>query len=105
MFCPFFLVAPDIIQFIRDGGVLTDFDMAYPTLVKDILYFETASFVFDIILLWACAKLKPRETPYALKDLDVVDMTPWRFRWPVIILTFVILAGMYALFSPIGLGG
>lgn len=37
VFCPIFLVAPGIVQFIRDGGVLTDFDMAYPTLVKDIL--------------------------------------------------------------------
>ena len=26
-----------MIQFIRDGGVLTDFDMAYPSLIKDIL--------------------------------------------------------------------
>lgn len=239
VFCPIFLVAPGIIQFIRDGGVLTDFDMAYPTLVKDILptgvlgffaavmfgailssfnsvlnssmtlftldvlpaiskkersaeeniktakrfglvlcfasiviapflvylpagistflnqmwgyygvpvlavammgmlnpyipnfapkltivvhivayglmmnllpfhflYFETASFLLDLVLLWACAKLKPRETPYELKNLDVVDMTPWKYRWPVIGVTFAILAGMYALFSPIGLGG
>lgn len=238
VFCPVFLVAPGIIQFIRDGGVLTDFDMAYPTLVKDILptpalgffaavvfgailssfnsvlnssmtlftldvlpaiskkertaqqnitiakrfgiilclasiviapflvylpagistflnqmwgyygvpvlaiammgmlnrnipnfapkltivvhivcyglmmnllpfhflYFETASFVIDLILLWVCAKLKPRETPYVLKDLEVVDMTPWKYRIPVVILTFAILIGMYTLFSPLGLG-
>lgn len=69
------------------------------------LYFETASFLLDLVLLWACAKLKPRETPYELKNLDVVDMTPWKYRWPVIGVTFAILAGMYALFSPIGLGG
>ena len=37
VFCPIFLVAPGVIQFIRDGGVLTDFDMAYPSLIKDIL--------------------------------------------------------------------
>ncbi|HBN57568.1 MAG TPA: solute:sodium symporter family transporter [Lachnospiraceae bacterium] len=238
VFCPVFLVAPGIIQFIRDGGVLTDFDMAYPTLVKDILptpvlgffaavmfgailssfnsvlnssmtlftldilpaisrkersapeniaiakrfgiflclasisiapflvylpagistflnqmwgyygvpvlaiammgmlnrnipdfapkltiavhiigyglmmnllpfhflYFETASFVLDLVLLWACAKLKPRKTPYELKNLEVVDMTPWKYRWPVIIVTFAVLIGMYALFSPLGLG-
>ena len=238
VFCPIFLVAPGIIQFIRDGGVLTDFDMAYPTLIKDImptpvlgffaavmfgailssfnsvlnssmtlftldvlpaiskktrsaeqniqtakrfgivlcllsiiiapflvylpagistflnemwgyygvpvlaiammgmlnrhipafaakltiivhivcyglmmnllpfhfLYFETASFLIDILLLWVCAKLKPRETPYVLKNLDVVDMTPWKYRWPVVIFTFAILIGMYTLFSPIGLG-
>ncbi len=238
VFCPIFLVAPGIIQFIRDGGVLTDFDMAYPTLVKDILptpvlgffaavmfgailssfnsvlnssmtlftldvlpavskkersaeqnikiakrfglvlcfasiviapflvylpagistflnqmwgyygvpvlaiammgmlnphipsfapklaivlhiaayglmmnllpfhflYFETASFILDIIVLWACAKLKPRPTAYILKDNAPVDMTPWKYRWPVIVVTFGILVGMYALFSPVGLG-
>lgn len=239
VFCPIFLVAPGIIQFIRDGGSLTDFDMAYPTLVKDILptpvlgffaavmfgailssfnsvlnssmtlftldvlpaiskkertaaqnikiakrfgivlclasiiiapflmylpagistflnqmwgyygvpvlaiammgmlnkripnfapkltivvhilcygimmntlpfhflYFETAAFIIDLLLLWICAKIKPRETPYELKDLKVVDMTPWKYRIPVVVVTFVILVGMYALFSPIGLGG
>lgn len=238
VFCPIFLVAPGIIQFIRDGGVLTDFDMAYPTLVKDILptpvlgffaavmfgailssfnsvlnssmtlftldvlpaiskkersaaenisiakrfglvlclasiaiapflvylpagistflnqmwgyygvpvlaiamagmlnpnvpnfapkltiavhivsyglmmnflpfhflYFETASFILDLLLLWVCAKLTPRATPYELKNLEVVDMTPWKYRWPVIVLTFTILIGMYAIFSPLGLG-
>lgn len=238
VFCPIFLVAPSIIQFIRDGGVLTDFDMAYPTLVKDILptpllgffaavmfgailssfnsvlnssmtlftldvlpaiskkkrsaeenikiakrfgivlclvsiviapflvylpagistflnqmwgyygvpvlaiammgmlntkipnfapkltivvhiicyglmmnllpfhflYFETASFVIDLILLWACSKIKPRPEAYVLKDSSPVDMTPWKYRWPVIILTFAVLIGMYTLFSPLGLG-
>lgn len=238
VFCPIFLVAPGIIQFIRDGGVLTDFDMAYPTLVKDILptpllgffaavmfgailssfnsvlnssmtlftldvlpaiskkkrsaeenikiakrfgivlclvsiviapflvylpagistflnqmwgyygvpvlaiammgmlntkipnfapkltivvhiicyglmmnllpfhflYFETASFVIDLILLWACSKIKPRPEAYVLKDSSPVDMTPWKYRWPVIILTFAVLIGMYTLFSPLGLG-
>ncbi|MGN1030448.1 MAG: solute:sodium symporter family transporter [Butyricicoccaceae bacterium] len=238
VFCPIFLVAPGIVQFIRDGGALSDFDMAYPTLVKDILptpvlgffaavmfgailssfnsvlnssmtlftldvlpaiskkertpeqnikiakrfgivlclasiaiapflvylpagistflnqmwgyygvpvlaiammgmlnknvpsfapkltivvhiacyglmmnllpfhflYFETASFLIDLLLLWICSKVRPRETPYVLKDLQVVDMTPWKYRYPVVILTFLILAGMYITFSPIGLG-
>lgn len=238
VFCPIFLVAPGIIQFIRDGGALADFDMAYPALVKDILptpvlgffaavmfgailssfnsvlnssitlftldvlpaitkkerspgenikiakrfglilcfasiaiapflvylpagistflnqmwgyygvpvlavammgmlnsrvpafaakltivvhiaayglmmnllpfhflYFETASFIIDLLLLLACAKLRPRENPYILKNLEVVDMTPWRYRWPVIAVTFLILLIMYAAFSPLGLG-
>ena len=239
VFCPIFLVAPGIIQFIRDGGVLTDFDMAYPTLIRDILptpvlgffaavmfgailssfnsvlnssmtlfsldvlpaiskkqrsdeqlikiakrfgivlclasiaiapflmylpagistflnemwgyygvpvlaiavmgmlnrripsfapkmvivvhivcyalmmnllpfhflYFETATFIIDLVLLWICAKVKPREPPYVLPDLEVVDMTPWKYRMPVIIVTFVLLVGIYILFSPLGLGG
>ena len=69
------------------------------------LYFETATFIIDLVLLWLCAKVKPRGTPYVLPDLEVVDMTPWKYRMPVIIVTFVLLAGIYILFSPLGLGG
>lgn len=238
VFCPLFLVMPGIIQRIRDGGVLTDFDMAYPTLVHDILptpvlgffaavmfgailssfnsvlnssmtlftldilpviskkertaqqeitiakrfgivlclasiviapflmylpagistflnqmwgyygvpvlavammgmlnknipnfapkltiivhiivygvlmntvplhflYFEVTAFVVDIVLLWACSKLKPRETPYELPNLEVVDMTPWKYRIPVVVVTFAILAAIYITFSPLGVG-
>ena len=234
VFCPLFLVMPGIIQRIRDGGVLTDFDMAYPTLVHDILptpvlgffaavmfgailssfnsvlnssmtlftldilpviskkertaqqeitiakrfgivlclasiviapflmylpagistflnqmwgyygvpvlavammgmlnknipnfapkltiivygvlmntvplhflYFEVTAFVVDIVLLWACSKFKPRETPYELPNLEVVDMTPWKYRIPVVIVTFAILAAIYITFSPLGVG-
>ena len=35
----------------------------------------------------------------------VVDMTPWKYRKPVIAVTFILLAGIYVLFSPLGLGG
>ncbi len=238
VFCPLFLVMPGIIQRIRDGGVLTDFDMAYPTLVHDILptpvlgffaavmfgailssfnsvlnssmtlftldilpviskkertaqqeitiakrfgivlclasiviapflmylpagistflnqmwgyygvpvlavammgmlnknipnfapkltiivhiivygvlmntvplhflYFEVTAFVVDIVLLWACSKIKPRETPYELPNLEVVDMTPWKYRIPVVVMTFAILAAIYITFSPLGVG-
>ena len=238
VFCPLFLVMPGIIQRIRDGGVLTDFDMAYPTLIHDILptpvlgffaavmfgailssfnsvlnssmtlftldilpviskkertpqqeitiakrfgivlclasiviapflmylpagistflnqmcgyygvpvlavammgmlnknipsfapkltivvhiiaygvlmntvplhflYFEVGVFFLDLILLWACAKIKPRPVPYELKNLEVVDMTPWKFRYPLVIATFVVLAIVYITFSPLGVG-
>lgn len=238
VFCPIFLVAPGIIQFIRDGGVLTDFDMAYPTLVKDILpapllgffaavmfgailssfnsvlnssmtlftldvlpviskkerdaaqnikvakqfglvlcalsiiiapflmylssgistflnqmwgyygvpvlaiavmgmlntrvpnfapkativlhiiiyglmmnliplhflYFEVSVFFIDLLFMYACSKLSPRPEPFVLKDSSPVDMTPWKYRWPMVIVTFAVLIGMYAVFSPLGLG-
>ena len=38
-------------------------------------------------------------------ELEVVDMTPWKYRKPVIAVTFILLAGIYVLFSPLGLGG
>ncbi|MDO4616616.1 MAG: solute:sodium symporter family transporter [Lachnospiraceae bacterium] len=238
VFCPLFLVAPGIVQFIRDGGVLTDFDMAYPTLVKDLLpapllgffsavmfgailssfnsvlnssmtlftldilptiskkersaadnikiakrfgivlcllsiiiapflvylpsgistflnqmwgyygvpvlaivimgmvnpyvpdfapkvtivfhivcyglmmqliplhflYFEVAAFVLDLILMAVLAKVKPRSTAYVLQDNAPVDMTPWKYRKPVIALSFVLLAVIYVIFSPLGVG-
>ena len=238
VFCPIFLVAPGIIQFIRDGGVLSDFDMAYPTLVRDILpapllgffaavmfgailssfnsvlnssmtlftldvlpaiskkertaaeniriakkfgivlclvsiaiapflvylpagistflnqmwgyygvpvlaiavmgmlntrvpnfapkltivvhivvygllmnfvplhflYFEVAAFVLDLLLMWVCSKVSPRPEPFVHRDEAPGDMTPWKYRWPVIIVTFIILAAMYVTFSPLVLG-
>ena len=239
VFCPIFLVAPGVIQFIRDGGVLTDFDMAYPSLIKDILptpvlgffaavmfgailssfnsvlnssmtlftldilpviskkkrtdaqlitiakrfgivlclasiiiapfllylpagistflnhmwgyygvpvlaivvmgilaprmpsfapkaaiiihivcyglmmnllpfhflYFEVGAFVIDLILMAILTKAAPRKEAYVLPDLEVVDMTPWKYRKPVIAVTFILLVGIYVLFSPLGLGG
>ena len=239
VFCPIFLVAPGVIQFIRDGGVLTDFDMAYPSLIKDILptpvlgffaavmfgailssfnsvlnssmtlftldilpviskkkrtdaqlitmakrfgivlclasiiiapfllylpagistflnqmwgyygvpvlvivvmgilaprmpsfapkaaiivhivcyglmmnllpfhflYFEVGAFVIDLILMAILTKAAPRKEAYVLPDLEVVDMTPWKYRKPVIAVTFILLVGIHVLFSPLGLGG
>ena len=239
VFCPIFLVAPGVIQFIRDGGILTDFDMAYPSLIKDILptpvlgffaavmfgailssfnsvlnssmtlftldilpviskkkrtdaqlitiakrfgivlclaaiitapfllylpagistflnqmwgyygvpvlaivvmgilaprmpsfapkaaiivhivcyglmmnllpfhflYFEVGAFAIDLILMAILTKAAPRKEAYVLPDLEVVDMTPWKYRKPVIAVTFILLAGIYVLFSPLGLGG
>ena len=32
-------------------------------------------------------------------------MTPWKYRMPVIAVTFVLLIAIYILFSPLGLGG
>lgn len=70
------------------------------------LYFETASFVIDLILMALLAKFCPRPEPYALRmDQAAVDLTPWKYRYPVIAVTFLIMAGMYALFSPLGLAG
>ena len=74
------------------------------TVPLHFLYFEVTAFVVDIVLLWACSKLKPRETPYELPNLEVVDMTPWKYRIPVVVMTFAILAAIYITFSPLGVG-
>ena len=74
------------------------------TIPLHFLYFETAAFVLDLVFLWACAKIKPRPEPYVMKDEAPVDMTPWKYRWPVVIGTFVLLAAVYLLFSPLGVG-
>ena len=70
VFCPIFLVAPGVIQFIRDGGVLTDFDMAYPSLIKDILPTPVLGFfaavMFGAILSSFNSVLNSASTIYAL---------------------------------------
>ncbi len=68
------------------------------------LYFETAAFVFDLVFLWICSKVSPRPVAYVMKDESPVDMKPWKYRWPVVIATFVLLAAVYLLFSPLGVG-
>ena len=82
--------------------------IAYGVLMNTVplhfLYFEVGVFFLDLILLWACAKIKPRPVPYELKNLEVVDMTPWKFRYPLVIATFVVLAIVYITFSPLGVG-
>ena len=74
------------------------------TVPLHFLYFETITFIIDLIFLWACAKIKPRPEPYVMKNLEPVDMTPWKYRWPVLIVTLVLLAAVYLFFSPLGVG-
>ena len=69
------------------------------------LYFEVGAFVIDIILMAVLTKAAPRKEAYVLPDLEVVDMTPWKYRMPVIAVTFVLLIAIYVVFSPLGLGG
>ena len=69
------------------------------------LYFEVGAFVIDLILMAILTKIAPRKEAYVLPDLEVVDMTPWKYRKPVIAVTFILLVGIYVLFSPLGLGG
>ena len=69
------------------------------------LYFETASFILDVILLAVIAKLCPRSEPFVQKNAEAVDLQPWKYRWPFIGGTVVIMIVLYLVFSPLGLGG
>ena len=77
VFCPLFLVMPGIIQRIRDGGVLTDFDMAYPTLVHDILPTPVLGFfaavMFGAILSSFNSVLNSSMTLFTLDILPVIS--------------------------------
>ena len=77
VFCPIFLVAPGIIQFIRDGGVLTDFDMAYPTLIRDILPTPVLGFfaavMFGAILSSFNSVLNSSMTLFSLDVLPAIS--------------------------------
>lgn len=77
VFCPIFLVAPGIIQFIRDSGVLTDFDMAYPTLIRDILPTPVLGFfaavMFGAILSSFNSVLNSSMTLFSLDVLPAIS--------------------------------
>ena len=84
VFCPIFLVAPGVIQFIRDGGVLTDFDMAYPSLIKDILPTPVLGFfaavMFGAILSSFNSVLNSSMTLFTLDILPVISRRSARTR-------------------------
>ena len=66
-----------MIQFIRDGGVLTDFDMAYPSLIKDILPTPVLGFfaavMFGAILSSFNSVLNSSMTLFTLDILPVIS--------------------------------
>jgi solute:Na+ symporter, SSS family len=48
-------------------------------------------------------KLKPRETAYELYDSNKVDLQPWKYARIFSAFIMVMVIGVYAFFSPIGI--
>lgn len=66
------------------------------------LYLAFINFVLMVIVMLVVGRLYPRTTPYVPRSTGEVDLTPWRGLVPAIVLVLIGVAGIYILFTWLG---
>ncbi|WP_158737162.1 solute:sodium symporter family transporter [Alteribacillus sp. YIM 98480] len=77
---------------------------ASKVIIPDInfLYVLGILLPLNIFVMLIVGRLQPRETPYVMKEANVVDLTPWKYAKPFSLGIVVLMIAVYAFFSPIG---
>ncbi|MGN1030725.1 MAG: solute:sodium symporter family transporter, partial [Butyricicoccaceae bacterium] len=90
-----------IIHFVVYGAFLL-LKPCYPGTTEQIHYLYAMAVLFPIflIIMAILQKVCPSEE-YQVKDIGAVDMTPWKYRWPVTIVGLAVAAIFYIIFSPL----
>jgi solute:Na+ symporter, SSS family len=70
----------------------------------NFLYVLTVLFPINIFVMLIIGRLKPRETPFELYNSNKVDLKPWKHAKAFSGLIIALMIGVYAFFSPIGVG-
>lgn len=68
------------------------------------LYVVFALFVLECIIYAVCIKVSPRQLAWEMPDAKVMDMTPWKNGKVWAIAGAAVVAIMYLIFSPLGIG-
>lgn len=80
---------------------------AYLQLVSDIklhfLHQLAILFVISCAIMLIIGKIAPRKTPYVLKNRNVVDLTPWKYRYEAGIVIISVMVSFYIIFSKLGI--
>ncbi len=66
------------------------------------LYVAFINFVLMVIVMLVVGRLSPRTTPYVPQTTNEVDLTPWRGLVPASVLVLIGVAGIYILFTWLG---
>ncbi|MEM8683146.1 MAG: solute:sodium symporter family transporter [Pseudomonadota bacterium] len=90
----FHVIAYGLAKFVFDDVITMHFLHLYAVL-----------FVIEVGIMLAAGVLQPRETPWEYVDQKLVDLTPWRFAYPVAFTLLSCVIFLYLLFSPVGLVG
>ncbi len=90
----FHVIAYGLAKFVFDDVITMHFLHLYAVL-----------FIIEVGIMLAAGALKPRETPWEYEDQKLVDLTPWRFAYPVAFTLLSCVVFLYLLFSPVGLVG
>ncbi|MDV2682887.1 solute:sodium symporter family transporter [Alkalihalophilus lindianensis] len=69
----------------------------------NFLYVLAVLFPLNVLTMLIIGRWKPMEVPYEMRDSQVVDVTPWKHVKWFSALIVVLMVGVYALFSPIGI--
>ena len=67
------------------------------------LHLYAILFFCEIAIMLGIGYLVPLETPWQIERKNAVELVPWAYAIPVSITLFSCIAGLYVLFSPIGL--
>ena len=99
-FTPYLITA---VHFIVYGAFLI-IKPCYPGITEEIHYLYAMAVLFPayLIIMFILSKVCPSEE-YQIKDVGAVDLTPWKYRWPVTIAGLLVAAVFYIIFSPLGL--
>lgn len=65
------------------------------------LYVLAVLFVFNVALQLFIGKIRPLETPFEMRDVHAVDMTPWKHAKLASLICMALLIGIYMIFSPL----
>ena len=92
-----------VIHFVTYGAFLL-LKPCYPGSTEQIHYLYAMAVLFPIymIIMFFLDKTS-KEPEYVVPDVQAVDMTPWKYRWPVTIVGLIVAAVFYLVFSPLGI--
>lgn len=90
----FHVVAYGLLKFVFDDIITIHFIHLYAIL-----------FVVEISIMLIIGRIKPLEKPWQFERKDTVELVPWAYAVPVSITLFSCVAGLYVVFSPVGVVG
>jgi len=90
----FHVIVYGLLRFVFDEVVTLHFLHQYAVL-----------FVIEVMIMLIAGQIAPRPTAWSYKPTGIVDLTPWHFAKPVALTLLSAVAGLYLLFSPIGVVG
>lgn len=67
------------------------------------LYAMAVLFPLELLVLWYLNKYKPQTETYLIRDVEAVDLTPWKYRHIVSIVGLILAVAIYVFFSPLGI--
>lgn len=96
---PAFSAKISLVFFVAMYGIL-QFVVKLPI---HYLHISAILFVICCTFMFICSKVKPRETDFVLKNTQVVNMQPWKYRYEFSTLLVAVMVSVYILLSKIGL--